>query len=58
METRQKTVEEMELELSHFRQSMNEWVMFLNQCNMEMNERIMALEKRIAKMELDNHLRL
>lgn len=57
-ENRSKSVEEVEIEVLNFRQSMNEWIMFLNQQNKEIREILHDLEKRIAKLEMDIHLRL
>ncbi len=53
----QKTVEELEMELEHFKKSMNEWVMFLNQCFKETNEKMLSLERRLSKLELDSELK-
>ncbi len=52
-----KTIEQLELELAHFRQSMNEWVLFLNEYNRETRQRIMEMEKRLAKLEMDSRIR-
>ncbi len=57
-ENRSKSVEEVEIEVLNFRQSMNEWIMFLSQQNKEIREILHDLEKRIAKLEMDIHLRL
>jgi|GEM_PF-3841580 len=53
----ERTVEQLELELAHFRQSMNEWVLFLNEYNRETRQIIMEMEKRLAKLEMDSRLR-
>ena len=55
-ENRQKTVEEIEQELAHFKQSMNEWIMFLNDNHKEIKERLMDMERRVAKVEMDSRL--
>lgn len=55
-ENMQKTVEELEQEIAHFKQSMNEWIMFLSDSQKEIRERLMEMEKRISRVEMDPKL--
>lgn len=55
-ENMQKTVEELEQEIAHFKQSMNEWIMFLSDSQKEIRERLMEMEKRISRVEMDSKL--
>ncbi|MBI2133891.1 hypothetical protein HYU11_04370 [Candidatus Woesearchaeota archaeon] len=56
MENR-KNIENLERELQHFKNSINEWVMFLSQANKETNQKLISAERRLAKLELDNQLK-
>ncbi len=54
----QKTVEQLEQELEHFKRAIHEWVMYLSRQDKDVSGRIALLERRLAKLEFDSHLRV
>ncbi len=58
MQNQTKTMEELEMEIAHFKQSMNEWIIYLSKGNKDINERMLSIERRLTKLELDSSLKL
>ena len=54
----QKTVEDLEIEMANFKKSMNDWVIFLGQQSKEMTERMLSIERRLSKLELDSTFKI
>ncbi len=52
----EKTVDELKNELEHFKQSMNDWMLYLNERDKMCKEHIQILERRLAKMEMDRQI--
>ena len=50
-------IQKIELEIAKFKQSMNDWIMFLNQQNKDLRERMTDLERRLSKLEIEGQLR-
>ncbi|MBI3050883.1 hypothetical protein HYY74_00315 [Candidatus Woesearchaeota archaeon] len=50
--------EQTAIEIEHFKKAIHEWVLYLSQTDKDTAGRVALLERRLAKLEFDSHLRV